>query len=296
MAELSVIVPSVNSYDDLQGCLAALHDDQGAELEIIVIDRTGELSREYVRREFPGVTVIPVPADTTIPQMRSQAISGATAPAIAVIEDHVIVPQGWARAMLAALGDDNDVVAGAVENAATDSLNDWAAFLCEYSAALPPIPAGPSEGVPGNNTIYRAGTLRRYDGVLQEGKWENRLHEAMKADGIELIMRPDIVVGHKMHYTFGLYLSQRYLYSRSYAGAMADGMPMSRRLFRAAASAIALPPLMFFRTVARIISKGRHLRELIRSLPLLVPFSISWGWGEAMGYLAGPGNALAKVR
>ncbi|MCA8879797.1 MAG: glycosyltransferase [Rhodobacteraceae bacterium] len=296
MSELSVIVPAVNSYDDVFDCLTALHGPQGADLEILVVDRTGPLIRESVARDFPGVRVISVPPGTTIPQMRTRAIHEATAPAVAVIEDHVIVPENWARAMLDALGADNEVVAGAVENAATDSLSDWAAFLCEYSAALPPLPTGPAEGVPGNNTIYRRETLARYDGVLAEGKWENRLHDAMKADGVKLILRPDIVVGHKMHYTFGLYMSQRYLYSRSYAGAMSDGLSAPQRVVRGGAALVLLPPLMFWRTISRVTSKKRHLGKLVQSLPMLVPFAVSWGAGEAAGYWFGPGDALARVR
>ena len=43
-------------------------------------------------------------------------------------------------------------------------------------------------------------------------------------------MRPDIVVGHKMHYSFGLYMSQRFLYSRSYAAARAAGWSRGAKL------------------------------------------------------------------
>lgn len=296
MSEVSVIVPAVNSYDDVFDCLTALGRDQGAALEVIVVDRTGPLIRESVRRDFPGVTVLTVPPGTTIPQMRAIAIRASHAPAVAVIEDHVIVPPGWARAMLDALGTDNDVVAGAVENAATQTLTDWGAFLCEYSAALPPLPSGPAEGVPGNNTIYRRAALDRFDAVLDEGKWENRLHDAMKAEGIRLILRPDIVVGHKMHYSFGLYLSQRFLYSRSYAGAMAEGMSPVQKLVRGGAALVLLPPLMFWRTISRILKKKRHLTELAKSVPMLVAFCLSWGAGEAVGYWAGPGDALSRVR
>jgi hypothetical protein len=49
------------------------------------------------------------------------------------------------------------------------------------------------------------------------------LHDAMRADGVKLICDPNIVVGHKMHYRFVDYLSQRYLYARSYAGARVSG-------------------------------------------------------------------------
>ncbi len=293
--DLSVIIPSVNSYSDLRSCLTALSAQTSVTLEVIVVDRLGPALREAAQRDFPETLLLPVEPGTTIPEMRAVGIAAATAPAVGVIEDHVIVPPDWSRRMLDALNEGHDVVGGAIENAATGTLMDWAAFLCEYSASLPPLPSGPSGGVPGNNVIYRKEVLDRYTAVLDQHKWENHLHDAMKADGIELIMRPDIVVGHKMHYTFWLYFSQRFLYSRSYAGARVDGAPLSRRLIMGAA-AFALPPLMFYRTVKQVVSKGKHIGHLIKSLPLLVLFCLSWGAGEVVGYWFGAGRSLSKVR
>jgi len=293
--DLSVIVPSVNSYGDLKDCLTALGREQGAALEVVVVDRLGEALREAVRRDFPETVIVAAAADATIPEMRAQGFERAGAPAVAVIEDHVIVPPGWGRRLLEALAAGEDVAGGSVENAATGTLIDWAAFLCEYSACLPPLPAGESDWLPGNNVIYRRELLERFQPVIAEGKWENRLHDAMREAGIRLMMHPDIVVGHKMHYTFGLYLSQRYLYARSYAGARVKDAPAHIRLAYGAV-AFLLPPLLFFRTVQRIYAKRRHLGYLVKSLPLLGVFVTSWGLGEVVGYWFGAGNALSKVR
>lgn len=293
---LSVVVPSVNGFDDLSGALDALERQRAdVALEVLVVDRLGESLRDSVRRRFPLVRVLEVPPDATIPAMRAVAFREATAPSVAVIEDHVIVPDGWAKAMLAAQTPSTPVVAGAVENAATDRLVDWAAYLCEYSHCTPPIPAGPAEWLTGNNVVYPRTLLDRYRAVIESGGWENRLHDAFKADGILLTCRPEIVVGHKMHYTVGLYMSQRYLYSRSYAGARMQGAAFAKRWAMGLAS-LALPPMLFWRTVSRIRAKGRHLGELARSLPLLVVFVVAWAAGEAVGCVAGPGDSLSKVR
>ncbi len=294
-ADLSVIVPSVNSYRDLDGCLQALRAMADVTTEIIVVDRLGYHVCEYLRREYPEIIVLPVPGDTTIPAMRMIGIERASAPFVGVIEDHVLVPPDWGRRMLDELAAGQDVVAGSIENAATDTLVDWGAFLCEYSGSLPPLPEGPAEGVPGNNVVYRKEVLDRYKDVLAECKWENNLHDAMRRDGIILMMRPQIMVGHKMHYSFRLYMEQRFLYSRSYAGARVAGQPMSKKLYFAAA-ACALPPVLLYRTVQRIVSKKKHVGLLMKSMPLQGAFVCSWALGEAVGGLLGPGNALSKVR
>jgi glycosyltransferase involved in cell wall biosynthesis len=292
---LSVVVPSVNGRQDLIGCLAALERQRDdVDVEILVADRCGPELCAEVRTTYPNVRILEASAGTTIPDLRAMAIAAARGRALAVIEDHVIVPPGWAKALLGELGGQQIVVGGAIENAATERLVDWAAFLCEYSHCITPLPDGPSDWLPGNNVVYPRELLDRYRNVLGGGRWENHLHDAMRRDGVALMFRPRITVGHKKHYTVGEYVSQRYLYARSYAGARVANAPLAKRLAYGAAAA-ALPPLLFYRTVTRIVAKRRHRAELVRSLPLLAVFVVSWALGEMVGYVAGPGDSLAKV-
>lgn len=295
MPQLSVVVPSVNGFGDLQGCLRALDAERrDVDLEVLVVDRLGEALRSRVREEFPWVRVLEVSPGTTIPEMRAVGFAAATAPAIGVIEDHVLVRPGWARSMLGALEDGAAVVGGPIENAATRTLMDWASFLCEYSHCVPPLPAGEVDWLPGNNVVYAKAVLDAHADVIGEFKWENRLHDAIRAGGVPLVCRPDIIADHKKHFSFPEYMSQRYLYSRSYAGARIHGAPLSRRLAYAAGS-LALPPVLFWRTISRIQSKGRHQAELRRSMPYIALFVLAWAAGELVGYVAGAGDSLSRV-
>jgi hypothetical protein len=295
MPELSVVVPSVNGFEDLRGCLEALEAQRPyVDLEIVVVDRLGESLRARVREGFPRVRLVEVPAGTTIPQMREIGMGEASAPAIGVLEDHVIVRPGWARHMLDAIAGGAEVVGGPIENAATDTLMDWASFLCEYSACLPPLPEGPVDWLPGNNVVYTRSVLDEHRSVIAEHKWENRLHDAIRESGTALVCRPDVVVDHKKHFTLMEYVTLRYHFSRSFAGARVDGVPVTKRLAYALGSVI-LPPLLFYRTVSRIRSKGRHTHRLAPSLPLIAVFVLAWAWGELVGYVAGAGDSLAKV-
>ena len=293
-AELSVVVPAVNTLDDLIGCLTALEAQSDVPLEILVVDRLGGEVRAELGRRFPRARIIPVPRDTTIPRMRELAFDAATGDAVAVIEDHVIVPPGWARALLDARRETGAVIGGSIDNAARSSVVDWAAFLCEYSHCITPLPAGPTNALPGNNVIYDRALLQRYRETIAAGKWENHLHDAMHRDGVPMILRPEIGVGHKKHYTVGEYLSQRFLYARSYAGERVKGMPLAKRLSYGAA-AFALPPLLMYRTVMRVLAKRRYRMQLVLSLPLLVLFITSWAAGEIVGYWAGPSDSLSRV-
>jgi hypothetical protein len=295
MPDLSVVIPSVNGFGDLEGCLRALEiQRRDVDLEVLVVDRLGEPLRKQVRDRFPWARLIEVERNATIPEMRAIGFAQASAPAVGVIEDHVLVREGWAKKMLDALAGGAVVVGGPIENAATATLMDWASFLCEYSHCVPPLPEGRVEWLPGNNVVYARRVLDQYPDVIAEHKWENRLHDAIRDSGTPLICRPEVVADHKKHFTFGEYMSQRYLYSRSYAGARVRGAPLAKRLAYASGSLI-LPPLLFWRTVSRIRAKGRHSAELNRSLPYIALFVVAWAAGELVGYLAGAGDSLSRV-
>ncbi len=227
--------------------------------------------------------------------MRARAFAAATAPAVAVIEDHVIVPPAWARQMLVALGTNEQVVGGAVANAATANTPR----LGGVSVRVQPLPAA------------AAGRTRRLAHRQQHGLLRRPCSIAIGPSSKQVTGRiicttpcvatasrscchPEIVVDHKKHYTFGEYFSQRYLYPRSYAGARVAGAPAAKRAAYALAS-LALPPLLFYRTVTRITRKRQHLDWLAKSLPLIGLFVIAWGWGEVVGSLRGAGDSLGRV-
>jgi hypothetical protein len=292
---LSVVVPSVNGWEDLARCLTALEPEQAdLAVEVLVPERCGPDLRAKVAARFPWAVILPAEPRTTIPKLRAMAFAVARAPSVAVIEDHVLVPRGWARALLLAR-ESSEVVGGGVRNAATGRTVDWAAFLCEYSHLLPPLAAGPSEWVTGNNTVYSRALLDAHRDVVEAGGWENLLHDAIRSAGVPLEMRPDIVVDHRKHYTVGEYLGQRYLYARSYAGMRVRTAGAVTRLGFGLA-ALALPPVLLARIVTRVFRKNVPRRLLVRCLPLLALFVTAWGVGEVIGYWFGPGGSLERVR
>ena len=294
--DLSVVVPSVNGLHALLECLTALQRNAttGVVLEILVVDRCGDVVRRAVREYFPDVIVLPVDLRTSIPEMRALAFRHARADAVAVIEDHVLVPRDWSRRLLAALREGHDVVAGTVDNAASTRTVDWAAFLCEYSHVASAA-AGQTFALTGNNIVYRRTVLDRYASTVAQGRWEDHLHRVMRDGGVALTCRSDISVHHKMHYTVGEYLAQRYLYARSYAGLRRVDLGTAGRLVFTIGTA-ALPAILLLRIVRRVVVNDRYRPHLVRSLPLIALFVCAWAIGEAVGYVAGPGDALSRIR
>lgn len=295
--DLSVVVPAVNGRGSLLECLEALAASSAADLviEVLVVDRCRATVPPLPWQGHGQVVVIEVADTTSIPKMRELAMRRATAGAIAVIEDHVLVPRDWARQMVDALAEGADVVGGSVENGATERTTDWAAFLCEYSQLLPPLPEGPVDTLAGNNVVYRRAVLEEYWAAVSAGRWEDHLHTAMRRNGVALMCRPGICVRHKMHYRVHEYIAQRFLYSRAHAGLRGAAMSAPRRLGFAIA-ALGLPGALLVRIIRRVIAAGGLGNELVRSLPLIIIFVCAWAGGEVIGFAAGPGNALSRIK
>lgn len=291
-----MVIPAVNGLDHLQAVLVALNRERaGIALEVLVVSRPDPELRSRVLGEWSWVEVVDVGSDTPIPQMRAAAFAVARAPLIAVLEDHVIVPPGWTQRVVAAARETGGVVGGPLENLATRTLIDRAAFFCEYSHCLPPGPSGDSDWLPGNNVAYPAAMLRQHAAIATAGGWENEIHAAIRRSGGRLVFVPEMVAGHDMSYSFGGYVAQRYLYARSYAGNRIRGASFALRVAYSFAT-LALPVLLLVRISRNVLGNSRYRQLFLMSLPLLALFVVAWAAGEIVGYLAGPGDALGKVR
>jgi hypothetical protein len=294
--DLSVVVPSVTAGPVLFEVLEALGRQSAAQVEVLLPERTGAETRTQVARRFPAVRVLPVEPKTSIPAMRRLAFQAASAPVIAVIEDHVVVPPDWASRLLSALPESQGIVGGWIRNDATGRLSDRAAYLCEYGHMQVPLPSGPAPWVTGNNVAYRRDLLESMWSVIEEDRWEDRLHAAARERGIELHVRADIVAAHKMLYRSPLeYAGQRFLYSRAFAGMRLRGAGRGKSLAYGL-GAFVLPPILLLRIVRSGWAAAEQRADVVRSLPLLALFVSAWSLGEAAGALLGPGDALGRVR
>jgi hypothetical protein len=124
--------------------------------------------------------------------------------------------------------------------------------------------------------------------------WEHFLHGRMRELGVRFYSDPDLVVSHKKEFGYGYFVSQRYHYSRSFAGMRMEGAPWWRRVAYACATPL-LPPLLLARMSSTIMRKRGYGRRFVSCLPVLLTFLVVWAWGEAVGAVLGPGQSLQKV-
>jgi GT2 family glycosyltransferase len=291
-----VVIASVNGAAYLDACLAGLTQQRGnVPSEIIVADCCGGETRDLVAQKYPRVRLLSFAERLSVPRLRALGIAASRGDLVLLTEDHCIPAPDWFERVTAAQrGRAYAAVGGAVENAATERLTDWAVFLCEYSRYVNPVPSGVADDIPGNNVAYTREAIAHMQDLLAAGQWEYFLHGRLRGAGLELYSDPSIVVYHKKSFTTREFLEQRFHYGRSFVGMRVQGAPWWRRgLF--AAGSLGLPPLLIGRIGARLFGRRRHRLIFLRALPLLSLFTLSWTVGELVGYLSGPGDSLARV-
>ncbi len=297
----SVLVGSVNGGDPIHSLLEALARQTGeVPFEVIVADRCQDGTAERIERDHPEVRLLRASVSTTLPELRAQALAQARGRYVLVTEDHTVPPPDWVESLVGALEHAPEHVAaagGPVDNAMRERAVDWAAFLCEYSRYLP-LPGevpGEVDDIPGMNIAYRREALDAAGPeALTRGFWESTVHPALLASGRTFLKLPDCVILHRKHFGFWYFVSQRFHYSRYFAGVRFAREERGRRALYTVLSA-ALPPVLLLRMARDLRDHPTYRRAFLRALPALVCFATVWGVGEAVGYALGAGHSLVEI-
>lgn len=293
--QISVVIASVNGLPTISECLSALEGQKGdIPSEVIVVDCCKDGTAEHIKSNFPNVKLISLAERLGIPELRMMGISHAIGEYIAITEDHCIAPDNWFQEIMKAHDLGYEAVGGAVENVCVERILDWAVYLCEYSHVMLPVPRGEVDGIPGNNASIKKALLDKVDETIKKNYWEYFLHEELRKSGVRFFSTPDIVINHKKEFGFLYFLSQRFHYSRSFAGMRRSKLSGFRRLLCVLFSPL-LPFLLLFRMGRQVFKKKRHRVVFIKSFPIQAVFMVSYTLGEFVGYLLGPGNSLVKV-
>jgi hypothetical protein len=137
------------------------------------------------------------------------------------------------------------------------------------------------------NVAYRRPVVARVARWMQEGAWENVVHQRLARDGLRFAFEPAARIRQNGTHRVGAFCTNRYRHGRAYARArLAQGDP--RGQWARAASFPLLPWLLTWR-VARAAARLDCL-AFCRALPFTWVFLTAWSLGEAVGYLRGPAD------
>jgi len=290
--DLSVIVASINGVEYLRECLVALDKQRGSvNAEIIVADCVGFEVTELVSKNFPKIQLISFAEKQSVPKLRAAALARTQGRIVAITEDHCIPPPEWFESVLGA-HEKNPAMAigGAVDNGATARIIDWAVFFCEYSNFISPVEDGVVHDLPGPNVSYKREALSALRELIKDEYWETFVHGQLESEGKQLWSDNSVRVIHKKHFRFSDFLSERFHYSRAFAGTRNESMSLAKRCIYFMGAPL-LPPVLMLRISRRVLSKKQHLQQFALSLPYILTFMIAWSVGECVGYAAGPGDS-----
>jgi hypothetical protein len=297
----SILIGRVSTEDSgrIVETLDALRVQEGSPpYEVIIADRRLDAVTELICAKYPEVRVLRCSAGTSLPELRTLAFDIARGDYIVITEDHCVPPKDWLVNIFEAFRvapEDTVAVGGAIENGVCDTALDWATFLCEYSAFVPPIRSGPARALPGMNVAYRRSAIAELDrAVLLCRFWETTVHPLLAQKGFVLYLSDEIRILHKKKFSFRLFAHQRFLYSRHYAGLRFTQVQLAAR-WAMCGLTLGLPLLLLVRIVKNLTLKKRLLPQLARALPLMTVFVLIEACGEVVGYTCGPGDALSRI-
>lgn len=294
--ELSVIVAAPRSRNDVERFLEALTPQvRGGKIEIVVAGCYRDDNEHSLPAKYPAVLFIQFPETTTLPVLFGAGISRSKGQVLALTDATCKVDKHWVEAILDAhktlMG---SVIGGAVEMNGTSRLVDWAAYFCEYGQFMLPVKAGAAPEVPGNNLSFKRSALSKGKEFTKDGFWKTYWCRKLQEEGLQLELRPSVVVYYTKSFELLPFLVRRFHHGRCFAGMRVVRASGFKRAAYAA-GAFLLPFIFLTRTISRVIPKKRHLKEFIFSLPIIMLAIASWSVGELCGYLIGAGKSCAHI-
>jgi GT2 family glycosyltransferase len=291
---LSIVVAASNNILLLEACLSSLKGQGEVEdTEIIVVSNYDDGIQELIVEGFPRVKLKILSTDATVPELRTQGILLSRGDIVALTEDNCILDENWCDAIKQAHELPHAVIGGSVDNLSAKRSLDWAVYFYEYGKYMPPNRAAEVDSLAGNNVSYKRAVLEKVEHNFREGFFETFIHWELAHQGHSLYMMPSAVVFHAQSYQFKQALLQCYHHGRSFAGKRTASLRPFKRMLFALGSSV-LPILLPSRIALETIRKGRHVKELLFSLPHLVLLMASWSLGEFCGYTFGEGASSAK--
>jgi len=289
---LSIVVSSRTPWPHIEPALRAMvREARTVGAEIIVADGCGHALPEPMTPPYAEVVWLKVPGAGAF-RLRSAAIARARAAIVAITEDHAIVRPGWCARVLEAHAERPSAAAigGAVENASTRHLRDWAGFFIANSPFLLPLKNGESDRISLQaNISYKRVVLERADaGGL--GLMEMHFNRELRQRNETLIADDRIVVDHVQALSLATFCALHFHNGRCIAGYRLPHMGAFERIVRLGGCAI-LPPVMLVRTLWTIIRKRRLIGLAFASAPLMTLMLCCHASGELVGCIAGPGES-----
>ena len=293
----SIVVPVRLAMDTIADTLRQLLERaDGLPAEIIVSVQKDDPSARIITSlpEHPQLRILIVAEKAGIPQLRRDGVLAAQGEYVVITEDHCAYPSAWIQRLAGpceAL--DCDVTGGGVENGCSSWLG-WAQYFTRYSAFLPPVSAGPTRIVPGNDACYRRTWLDQRPQALAEGFWEAEFNQEILEAGAKFVLVPDATVTQRQRRGLLGYIPLRFRHGRCYGARRYQRSTITNRR-RLIARAAFIPAVLLGRLARNVLRQRGYTARFFWSAPLVLLYTLAWSTGEWTGYLLGSGSSCLET-
>ena len=288
---ISIVIPTRVGWPGMRRSVdAVLPQLDGVGGQLIVADASGLPAPEFASAD--NIEWLRLPGTPSY-LLRKAAYARASAPIIAVTEDHCAPTADWASAVVAAHHREPGaaVVYGLVENGSREHAVDWALYSVGYIAWAPPAPL--QSGTPGHaNLSFKAWVFQV---MPPEGErlLEFRYVAALRDAGYRVVATDGTRVTHFQ--SAGLLATATLLFHNGRAIA---GLRRERMTGRDWVRTIVPGWICGFRTLRTLriaASKPEIEPDVRRSAPLIALLHLAHAIGESVGYLGGPGESGRRL-
>jgi len=267
--ELILIGPDAGTFDDLDPALLAGF----AACRTLAVGPIDEVERAFA----PG-------------------IEAASAPVVALLENHVYPNPGWAEAIVRAHDGPWQVVGCVISNANTATATSVVEHLMSYIFHDEGAPVGEVDRVSRNNTTYKREALTAFGERLPDTlARDGGLMDELRAGGARFYRAAGAQLEHLNPSRIGAMLSLRLHSARASAAtrARSERWGAGRRLLYVLASP--LFPLLRLRTLWPRLTSPPLRAEVPRIAPLLLLALLVDAVGQAAGFALGEGDSAVTA-
>lgn len=295
---LSVVITTPEKYESIRLTVRHLRAQtvrDKIELVIVGPDESSISPPPSDVAGFCACKILAIGEVKSIGRANAAGIRQASAPVVALAEDHCFPAPGWAEALIDAHRGPWAVVGPVIQNANPVSMVSWSDFIIGYGPWMYPAPAGSPPFLPGHNSSYKKSVLLEYGDRLEDFmEAETLLHIDLRHRGYQLYLEPR---AQAFHTNFGLassWFRVQFYAGRVFGASRARNWNLLKRLIYFAASPL-IPGVRLWRCLRELMKPGRPSNLIPRILPALSFGLLLDGLGQMAGYLFGVGDALDRV-
>lgn len=298
-AEMSVVITTPDVYETIAKTMRHVRTQSARRhLEIVVVAPKAAdvvLDPADTADTFAAVRVVEAGPIRSLAHGNAVGIRAATAPIVALLEDHSYPDPKWAEYTVERHREPWAAVAPVLDNPNPRSAISWADFLVAFSTWWSPRPSGPIDHLPTHNGAYKREVLIGYgaDELERLLQAEIVLHWDLQAKGHAFYLESRARVFHMNFERLTSFLQVQFHAGRVFATVRARAWPLWRRAVYAVGSPL-IPGVRLRWILGQRRDRGNP-RLPPGVFPALLFGLVASAAGEFAGFALGLGHAQEKL-